>query len=322
MTTHMSRQARHVRMPEVCLLLLTMLACFPGSLRAQTIDDGIMLPKHELFAGNLYSHDSWDQYWEGALERTNGNIGTLTTQTDIWSANYGVTNRLNVIAAVPYVWTRASQGVLQGQSGFQDITLAGKYSLFNRPATKYGLLRGIGVVSGGLPLTNYTPDFQPLSIGMASKRVSGRFTLNFQSHAGWFLNGSAAYTWRSNVTLDRPYYFTEDKLFLTSEVDMPNVVDGIAAAGYARNGLMAEAFYSQQRTQGGGDIRRQDMPFVSNRINVARVGGMLMYPIPKLRRLVFELSYAYTVDGRNVGQATTITTGFLYRYSAHRRPTP
>lgn len=312
MTTHMSR----------LLLLVIALACVPGSLRAQTIDDGVMLGKHELFAGNLYSHDSWDQYWEGALERTNGNIGTLTTQTDIFSANYGVTDRLNVIAAVPYVWTHASQGVLRGLSGFQDVTLAAKYSLFNRPATKYGLLRGIAVASGGLPLTNYTPDFLPLSIGMASKRVAGRFTLNFQSHAGWFLNGSAAYTWRSNVTLDRPYYFTENQLFLTSDVDMPNVADGIAAAGYARNGLMAEAFYTQQRTQGGGDIRRQDMPFVSNRMNFARVGGMLMYPIPKLRRLVFEFSYAYTVDGRNVGQATTITTGFLYRYPAHRRPTP
>lgn len=322
MTTHMSRRARRIGMLEVCLLLLTTLACVPGSLQAQTIDDGIMLGKHELFAGDVYAHDSWDQYWEGSLERANGNIGTLTTQTHIWSANYGVTDRLNVIVLVPYVWTRASRGVLQGQSGFQDITLAGKYSLFNRPATKYGLLRGIGVLSGGLPLTNYTPDFLPLSIGTASKRVAGRFTLNFQTHAGWFLNGSAAYTWRSKVTLDRPYYFTEDTLFLTSDVDMPNVVDGIASAGYARNGLMAEAFYSQQRSQGGGDIRRQDMPFVSNRMNFAKVGGEVMYPIPKLRSLVFQFSYAYTVDGRNVGQATTITTGFLYRYSAHRRPRP
>ena len=95
-----------------------------------------------LFTGDVYSHDSWEQYWEGTLKRVNGNIGTVTTQTNIWSANYGVTDRLNVIATVPYVWTRASQGVLHGMNGFQDITLAGKYSVLERPSTKARLAAG------------------------------------------------------------------------------------------------------------------------------------------------------------------------------------
>jgi hypothetical protein len=30
--------------------------------------------------------------------------------------------------------------------------------------------------------------------------------------------------------------------------------------------------FSQQTTLGGGDIRRQDMPFVSNRMNLSRIG--------------------------------------------------
>jgi len=302
------------------LPFLMLLACVPARLHAQTIDDGVMLVKHDLFAGDVYTHDSWDHYWEGTLERTNGNIGTLTTQNNVWSANYGVTDRLNVIGLFPYVWTRASQGVLRGQSGFQDVTLAAKYRLFEHAASQYGSLRGIGVIAGGLPLTDYTPDFLPLSIGSASKRLSGRFTLNWQTHAGWFVNGSAAYTWRSHVTLDRPYYFTENTLFNTSEVDMPSVVESTASAGYLKNGLMADFVFSNQRTRGGGDIRRQDMPFVSNRMNFSKIGGQVMYPIPKLRSLVFELSYAYTVDGRNVGRATTITSGFLYHYQARRQP--
>ena len=45
---------------------------------------------------------------------------------------------------------------------------------------------------------------------------------------------------------------------------------------------MAELSFAQQRTQGGGDIRRQDMPFVSNRMDFSKLGGMVMYPIPKL----------------------------------------
>lgn len=291
-------------------------------LAAQTIDDGIMMAKHDLFIGDLYSRDSWDRYWEGALERDNGNIGTITTQTNIWSANYGITGRLNVIGMVPYVWTRPSQGVLHGMQGFQDLTLGAKYSFLEVPSARYGALRAIAVVSGGIPLTDYTPDFQPLSIGSASRRVSGRVTLNFEFTPGWFLNGSTAYTWRGDVKLDRPYYYTNGHLFLTNEVAMPNVVDFVMSGGYLKRGLMTTVSLSQQSTRGGGDIRRQDMPFVSNRMNFTKVGAMVMAPIPKLRNLSFHFAYGYTLDGRNVGQATTVTGGLMYKYRSGRGTTP
>jgi hypothetical protein len=302
------------------LTLLVLIASPSMPVQAQTIEDGIMMSKGALFTGALYTHDSWDEYWEGALKRDNGNIGTLTTQTNSWFGNYGLTGRLNVIASVPYVWTQASQGVLHGMHGVQDITLAGKYNVVERSLAKAGSLRVIGVVSAGLPLTNYTPDFQPLSIGSASKRLSGRGTVNLQSIPGWFVNGSMAYTWRGAVTLDRPFYFTDGQLFLTDEVTMPRVFEYAVSGGYLKRGLLATVSFAQQRTQGGGDIRRQDMPFVSNRMNFSKLGAMVMYPIPKLRDLAFEFSYAYTIDGRNVGQATTITTGLLYRFHFLGRP--
>jgi hypothetical protein len=62
---------------------------------------------------------------------------------------------------------------------------------------------------------------------------------------------------------------------------MPNAFDNVLSAGYMRRNLMVEAFLSQQVTLGGGDIRRQDMPFVSNRMNYSRAGVMAMLPIPK-----------------------------------------
>ena len=143
-------------------------------------------------------------------------------------------------------------------------------------------MRAIGVLSVSIPLTNYNPELPPLSIGSGSTRVSVRGTLNYQSGHGLYLNGSTAYTWRQPVTLDRPYFYTDDEFVMTDQVDMPSVFDYVVSAGYARNGLMALATFSQQRTIGGGDIRRQDMPFVSNRMNFSKVGGMGMYPIPKL----------------------------------------
>lgn len=295
-------------------LVLVVLLSLPALCRAQTIDDGIMLGKGELFTGALYSHDSWDEYWEGTLKRDNGNIGTLTTEAVTWFANYALTSRLNVIGAVPRVWTRASQGVLHGMAGIQDLSVAGKYAFVHGTPTPLGRFRAIGVAAVGIPLTDYSPDFQPMSIGFGSKRVTGRFTANLQTEPGPYLNGTFGYTWRRGVTLDRPYYFTDGQFFMTDQVDMPEVFDYAIEGGYMKHGLMAAAIYSQQRVLGGGDIRRQDMPFVSNRMNANRIGARLMAPVPGLRDLAVHFAYMYTLDGRNVGQSTTLTGGLSYHF--------
>jgi len=301
------------------LISLTLLALFVGCVHAQTIEDGIMLTKGNLFSGNIYSHDSWDHYWQGTLNRANGNLGTVTTQTNTWFANYGVTSRLNVIGMVPYVWTEASQGVLSSQKGFQDITIAAKYSIVDRPLTRVGSLRAIAGVAAAIPLTEYNPDFLPLSIGNQSKRIAARFTLNFQANRGWFLNASGAHTWRSDVTLDRPYYYTDNQLFLTDQVKMPSVFDQVVSAGYLKHGLMTDFSFSQQFTQGGGDIRRQDAPFISNHMNYSKIRAMVMVPVPKLRNLALQFAYTRTLDGRNVGESTTFTTALLYTVHFHGR---
>jgi hypothetical protein len=302
------------------VLALSALVLPVASVHAQTVDDGIMVEGKTLFMGYLFTFDRWDEYWEGALKRDNGNIGKLTTKTQSWFVNYGVTDRLNVIAAMPYVRTDASQGTLRSMQGLQDFSVAAKYQIFS-VRSQIGLVRTFAVGAAGLPMTDYTPDFYPLSIGSNSRRAAGRVTANLQTKPGWFVNGSTAYTWRANVTLDRPYYFTDGQLFLTSDVDMPNVFDYTLSGGYLRRGLMATLSFSQQRTQGGGDIRRQDMPFVSNRMNFDKIGGMVMWSLPKLRYLSVQGSYAYTLRGRNVGQASTVTGGVMYTLPFHGRPT-
>ena len=300
---------------------LFLFVLLPGFLHAQTLDDGIMVAKHALFSGDIYTYESWDQYWEGRLKRVNGNLGTVSTQTNNWYFNYGFSDRLNFIANIPYVWTHASQGVLHDQKGFQDITIAAKYNFLERPFTRAGSLRAFVVVSGAFPLTNYEPDFQPLSIGNQSKRVSGRLTLNFQANRGWYANASSAFTWRDNVTIDAPYYYTNGQLFLTSDVEMPDVFDYVVSGGYHKPGIKLEGSFMQQRTQGGGEIRRQDAPFISNHVNFSKVGATLMYPVPKLRDLAFQFVFGYNVDGRNAGQSTSYSTALLYTLHFPGRPT-
>jgi hypothetical protein len=304
-------------MNKSAIVLLLVAVCPP--VHAQTIDDGIMMTRRSLQAGAVYTHDSWSEYWEGTLKRVNGNIGTITTETNAGVAAYGLTDRVTMLGSVPYIRTAPSQGVLQGQSGLQDVTIGAKYSALERSPGGHGLLRAIVAVHGSVPITNYTPDFAPLSIGSQSRRLAGRLTLNYQTTLGVYVNGTTAYTRRRDVTLDRPYYYTNGQLFFTDRVEMPDVVDYAVSAGYLEHDLNANVSFSKQTTQGGGDIRRQDMPFVSNRMNFSRVGAMAMYPIPKMKAVAIAASWAHTLDGRNVGQATTFSLGVLYSHASHGR---
>jgi len=202
--------------------------------------------------------------------------------------------------------------VLQGQSGMQDLSVALKFKLLETPFTSAGSLRTILVATAGTPLSDYTPDFLPLSIGLASSRFSGRTTLYFQADSGFFVNATGAYTWRGNVTLDRPAYYTDGELHMSDEVQMPDVFDYSVSTGYIKGPLQVPISFSQQITLGGGDIRRQDMPFVSNRMNLSRLDGVVQYALPWVKGLQLRLAAAYIVSGRNVGQGTTLSAGFLY----------
>ncbi len=169
-------------------------------------------------------------------------------------------------------------------------------------------------VSEGLPLTDYVPDLLPLSIGINSKHVATRLTLSFQAKKGIFVNATGSYTWRDNLTLDRPAYFTDGQQFLTDQVQLPDVVDYGFSAGYFSPRFHLPISFTQQITRGGGDIRRQDMPFPSNRMNASRVGAMAMYYLPMNRNLALKASGSRAVSGRNVGQSTLFTAGVMYTF--------
>src|SRR5882672_9658057 len=104
---------------------LLLLLCLQS--QAQVENDGIMMKKKQWCNGATYMYSGWDHYWEGTLKRNNQNIGTYTSQSVVYMTNYGITDNLNVLASVPYVWTHVTAGTLHGLHGFQDVSLAVKW---------------------------------------------------------------------------------------------------------------------------------------------------------------------------------------------------
>jgi len=277
--------------------------------KAQTDEDAIMMNKNNFCVGGTYSHSSWDHYWEGTFKRNNQNLGTVSTQMFGLMGTYGVTNKLNVLVNAPYVWTHATAGTLHGQSGIQDLSAWIKWLPLEKNIGK-GVLSVYTLAGGSIPLTNYIADFLPLSLGLHSKTVSGRLMVDYQL-GNFFATANGTYTFRSDITIDRNSYYTTS-LHLTNNVDMPNLFAFNFRTGYRSDRWIIEAVLNNMTTHGGFDIRKNDMPFPSNKMNATMLGAHFKYNFTKVDGLSLTGGGNYTVAGRNVGQSTAFDIGVFY----------
>jgi len=278
---------------------------------AQTDLDAIMMNKHQFCNGLMYNYSSWNNYWEGTLKRNNQNLGTVSTQTVMYNANYGITNHLNVMAGAPDIWTNASAGTLHSANGIQDLSLFLKWKPYTWQSGNIKL--GIYLIGGvSTPLTNYLVDYLPLSIGLGTTNTISRVMADFQ-YQRFTVTASAAYIWRSNVKIDKTsYYDTESEL--TNEVKMPNATQYQLRTGYRSRYLLAEALLTNWTTLGGFDITRNNMPFPSNRMNMTTIGASFKYTLPQLTHLSILGGANYTFAGRNVGQSKGFNLGAFYAF--------
>ena len=255
---------------------LAVALCLVATLaKSQTADDAIMMGKKQWCNGLTYMYSSWNNYWEGTLKRENLNLGTVSTQSVMFMSTYGITNKLNAIVSIPYIWTHASAGTLHGLKGFQDIEMDIKYEFLETKLGKDGHLSLFAVGGLSTPLQKYENDFLPMSIGLGSTNLSGRLTADYQNGI-FFATASSAFVWRSDVTIDRTSYYT-DQIHYTNKVDMPNQLNSNLFVGIRKPNLIIQVQLLNMYTFGGFDIRRNDMPFASNQMNMTSVGGHVKY---------------------------------------------
>jgi len=293
------------------IILVFLLSLSTKVSSAQTDVDGLMMGKKNLCGGLVYGYGSWTNYWEGQNLRSNANLGTVSSQSAWAMANYGITDKINIIAMAPYLSNKASAGTLMGHQGVQDLSMLLKWEFFGKAFGK-NYVSLLAFAGYSTPLTNYVADYLPLAIGMHSSNTMGRIMIDVQ-RGKWYTTASTNYISRSNVTIDRDAYYTT-KMIYSNQVEMPSLMGYNVRLGYRKDAdLVLEAVLDGLNTIGGYDMRKNEMPFLSNKMDVTRIGINVKLPIPIVDGLSFTGNTMYTITGRNMGKSTMFMAGILFQ---------
>lgn len=292
----------YTRLALLSLLLLTHAA----SSWAQMPHDAIYMPKKTICAAAMYGRSQWNWYWENTLKRENFNIGTHTTQSASLMAAVGLSDRVNLIVNVPYVWTQTSAGNLMGQKGLQDISGWLKVNVL-----EYKGLSLHGIVGASVPMSGYVPSFLPMSIGLGARSLTGRALLNYRhAKTGLYLTAHGSYSWRGTIRIDQDAYQADGRVYNTNEVAVPNATDAAVRVGILRNTFQTEVFAEQFGCTSGDNIRRNDMPFPTNNMQATTIGWYGKY---QPHNVGVNARIGYVTSGLNMGQSTSFMLGLLYQ---------
>ena len=306
-------------MKKIIRFIAILAVCFGLSFTssAQTPWDEVMMGRGEICAALIYEHSSWDQYWEGTYLRENANIGTFTRQTAMPMIAMGLTKKINLIASVPYINTKASGGTQAGQSGFQDLSLSVKVDWLQKQLGN-GKLLFLTNAHFSTPVGNYLSDYMPFSLGTGAPELGLRGIGGYKMDNGLVFRASLAYLWRGQTEVERDYYYENGSVY-SSFMNVPNALNFHGAIGYWAfdNRLRMEATFMSLNCLTGDDIRSYNRPQPTNKMEVSQVGAWVQYFIKSDQGLGALAYFNQTINGRNMGKATTIGLGLTYQVKVY-----
>jgi hypothetical protein len=259
--------------------------------------DELMMKKKELCIATLLQSDKWDKYWEGSRLRENQNIGVFSKNSITTMIGYGIHDRLNVLIGLPYISTAATQGQSTGVSGFQDISLNVKYKLYSTSSQ------------------NYLSDYMPFSLGLGTKEFSFRTILHYKLASEFYIRGSTAFLVRTSTNAERDFYYA-DGPFYTSEMDVPNALQEEISLGiwFFQKSLQVEGSIFNQTSLSGDDIRIQNPPQPTNKMEFTQWGVKARYFPSYVPGCTMFIFYNNVISGRNVGKTHSLGLGLTYQF--------
>lgn len=299
----------------IACLAVTCLCC--AVVHAQTPSDAMMMKQRESCLAVVYDHGSFDEYWEGETLRKNETIATVTRMSINSMIAIGVLDQLNFYIGVPYIKTKSSEpngGHLEGQHGFQDLSLAVKYQIINKEMGQ-GKLALFAAAGYSTPITNYLSDYRPYSIGNGANELSMRGIAQYKMEMGFYGRVMGGYLLRGETKAERDYYYNNGSYY-TPWMDVPNAWEYNAVVGVwlLDNTLKIEASYYGLKSTSGDDIRKYNAAQPTNKVEFSQVGGSVQYFIKPLKGVSVLGYYQTMIDGRNMGKFTNIGGGLTYQF--------
>lgn len=229
-----------------------------------------------------FSSESYDHFYRGETKvHTPPFLGTVDTQTITLWGRYGITDRIAVVANLPYVDAEGDGPDHLQDSGISDLTALVKIRLADFGGGQ-SLTAGLGVRSD---VGGYEGD-APVSLGDAS--TDGLFRLVYQVQRGGF-------------------YFSQQVGYDLRGSDVPDGYPLYTELGYTVGRTTVNAFFSQYFADGGTDIGDAGFTFPSNKEEYQRAGGKVYVRLGG----GFGLSGSAftTLDGRNTGDSSGFSVG-------------
>lgn len=217
---------------------------------------------------------------------------------------YGISDQVDVVMVLPYITAtgNASQEVLTNNNfenerkGLQDVSVFVKYSPFYFDFGQSSL-RLIGALGLKTPLGDYKVDEglqSIIAIGNRATTVSTTGMAMFKMNSGLFASGQFAGNFASD--------------------EVPNSFSSEVKLGYAASKFYADAFVANQTSTGGVDILGEGFTgfFPATKVNYTKIGLNLYTPITE--GIGISAGASTVVEGRNVGKATGIYGGLVYKF--------
>lgn len=232
-----------------------------------------------------YTAEGYDEFWVGDTRVSDPGVGKVDIQSLTLWFQWGLTDKLAVVANLPYV--DADSDGLGGfaDSGLQDFSLLFKYRLLS--AGPHTLLGGAGVRTAAGDYEGNLP------VDLGDDTTDTLFRLVYQYQAGpFYLSQQVGYDLRSNDAPDGYPLFTE--------------------IGFTAGRVTYSATYCQLIADGGTDIGDPGFTFPSNGDEYSRAGLKLFGLLTE--RVGLSGSYFFTLDGRNSGDTDGFSVGAVFRY--------
>ncbi len=239
------------------------------------------------------TREKFDEFYLGETKSsiTIRNLDKIVTQSINLYAAYGLTNKIDVIMNIPYIFTqshRLSDNQKVGENNFQNALLVIQTKLLQKDNSK-----GAFSVNGGLgfstPLANYATNLI-YSIGNQSTHINPSALVQYKFANGLFANGQAGYSFRTNK--------------------VPDAILSSAKIGYAGKLFYIEAWINNQTSTSGIDIGGPGFTperFPETRVNTTNVGASVFVA-------GVTVGGGTRLTGRNAGLPTYYTVGLAVTF--------